>query len=439
MKYQECIKLIERYTLEPMKSIWGEKCKYDSWLKVELAVCEARKELGLLDQDIFELIKEKANYSIDRINEIEKETRHDVLAFTTNVGENLGEYSRYFHQGLTSSDILDTSLSITLKEASFLIIKDIQEVSEKLKQLAYQHKNTIMIGRTHGVHAEPITFGFKLTLWYSEMIRNLKRMKQANDEVSYGKISGAVGTFAHIEPKIEEIVCKKLGLKSADISSQIIQRDRHAYFLSVLAIISSSLEKFTTEIRNLQRTEILELEEDFTPGQKGSSAMPHKKNPILCERICGLSRVIRGYAVSALENNNLWHERDISNSSVERIVLPDSTILLDYMLQKVYFVLDTLRINKENMKKNLDLTGGLIFSQRVMLALTRKGLSREKAYKIVQDKAMESWKNYKSFKDLILENQEIKEYMTKDEISYCFDYNYFIRNMDYIYQKVYKK
>ena len=430
--------MIKRYSLEPMKSIWEDKEKYASWLKVELAVCEVRKELGFLDQDIFELIKERANYSIDRINDIEKVTRHDVLAFTSSVGENLGEFSRYFHQGLTSSDILDTSLGILLKEASRLIIKDIQEVIEKLKQLAYQHKNTIMIGRTHGVHAEPITFGFKLTLWYSEMSRNLKRMKQASEDVSYGKISGAVGTFAHIEPQIEEMVCKKLGLKSAKISSQIIQRDRHAFFLTVLAIIASSLEKFTTEIRSLQRTEILELEEGFAPGQKGSSAMPHKKNPILCERICGLSRLLRGYAISALENNNLWHERDISNSSVERIILPDSTILLDYMLQKFHSILKNLTVNQDNMKKNLDLTGGLVFSQRVMLELTRKGLSREKAYQIIQDNALESWKNYKSFKGLILEHQEIKKYMTKDEIISCFDYNYFIRNMDYIYQRVYK-
>jgi len=430
--------LIKRYSLEPMKSIWEDKEKYASWLKVELAVCEVRKELGFLDQDIFELIKERANYSIDRINDIEKVTRHDVLAFTSSVGENLGEFSRYFHQGLTSSDILDTSLGILLKEASRLIIKDIQEVIEKLKQLAYQHKNTIMIGRTHGVHAEPITFGFKLTLWYSEMSRNLKRMKQASEDVSYGKISGAVGTFAHIEPQIEEMVCKKLGLKSAKISSQIIQRDRHAFFLTVLAIIASSLEKFTTEIRSLQRTEILELEEGFAPGQKGSSAMPHKKNPILCERICGLSRLLRGYAISALENNNLWHERDISNSSVERIILPDSTILLDYMLQKFHSILKNLTVNQDNMKKNLDLTGGLVFSQRVMLELTRKGLSREKAYQIIQNNALESWKNYKSFKGLILEHQEIKKYMTKDEIISCFDYNYFIRNMDYIYQRVYK-
>jgi len=430
--------LIKRYSLEPMKSIWKDKEKYASWLKVELAVCEVRKELGFLDQDIFELIKERANYSIDRINDIEKVTRHDVLAFTSSVGENLGEFSRYFHQGLTSSDILDTSLGILLKEASRLIIKDIQEVIEKLKQLAYQHKNTIMIGRTHGVHAEPITFGFKLTLWYSEMSRNLKRMKQASEDVSYGKISGAVGTFAHIEPQIEEMVCKKLGLKSAKISSQIIQRDRHAFFLTVLAIIASSLEKFTTEIRSLQRTEILELEEGFAPGQKGSSAMPHKKNPILCERICGLSRLLRGYAISALENNNLWHERDISNSSVERIILPDSTILLDYMLQKFHSILKNLTVNQDNMKKNLDLTGGLVFSQRVMLELTRKGLSREKAYQIIQNNALESWKNYKSFKGLILEHQEIKKYMTKDEIISCFDYNYFIRNMDYIYQRVYK-
>ncbi|MFW6149730.1 MAG: adenylosuccinate lyase, partial [Atribacterota bacterium] len=280
---------------------------------------------------------------------------------------------------------------------------------------------------------------FKLTLWYSEMLRNLTRMRLAAEEVSYGKISGAVGTFAHIDPRIEEIVCKKLELKPADISSQIIQRDRHAYFLSVMAIIASSLEKYATEIRSLQRTEILELEEGFAPGQKGSSAMPHKKNPILCERICGLSRVLRGYAASSLENNNLWHERDISNSSVERILLPDSTILLDYMLQKFCFVLENLKVNTNNMKRNLDLTKGLVFSQRIMLELTQKGLAREKAYQLVQDAAMDSWKNNTSFKDLILEQQEIKKYLTEDEINSCFDYNYFIRNIDFIYQRVYGK
>lgn len=422
-----------------MKSVWSERKKYNSWLEVELAVCEARKDLGLLDKETYNTIKKKASYSIDRINEIEKVTRHDVLAFTTSVGENLGEYSRYFHQGLTSSDILDTSLSIILKEASKIIIEDINRVIKKIKELAVIHKETIMIGRTHGVHAEPLTFGFKLTLWYSEMVRNLKRMKQVAKEVGYGKISGAVGTFAHIEPEIEKIACKKLGLKPADISSQIIQRDRHAHYLCVLAIIASSLEKFATEIRSLQRTEILELEEGFAPGQKGSSAMPHKRNPILCERICGLSRLIRGYSISALENNNLWHERDISNSSVERVVLPDSTILIDYMLQRFYFILNTLKVNNKNMKKNLSLTKGLIFSQRIMLELTRKGLSREEAYMLVQSAAMTSWESKKDFKEIILRQKKIKKYMTEDEINTIFDYNYFIRNIDYVYQKVYKK
>ncbi|MDD5635715.1 MAG: adenylosuccinate lyase, partial [Atribacterota bacterium] len=381
--------MIDRYAFEPMKSLWCDKKKYDSWLKVELAVCEVRKELGLLDRETYDLIKKKASFSVKRINEIEKITRHDVLAFTTNVGENLGEYSRYFHQGMTSSDILDTSLSLILQEASLIIIKDIKELMRILKQLAFENKDTIMIGRTHGVHAEPITLGFKFTLWYSEMCRNLKRMENTLEEdVSFGKISGAVGTFAHLEPRLEEMVCSKLGLKAADISSQIIQRDRHAHFVSILAIIASSLEKFATEIRSLQRTEILELEEGFSEGQKGSSAMPHKKNPILCERICGLSRVIRGNALSSLENNNLWHERDISNSSVERIVLPDTTILIDYMLKKFYFVLEKLKINKNNMEKNLRLTKGIIFSQRVLLALTNKGLSREDAYKKVQIKVI---------------------------------------------------
>ncbi|MDD3641083.1 MAG: adenylosuccinate lyase [Atribacterota bacterium] len=432
--------MIDRYAFEPMKSLWCDKKKYDSWLKVELAVCEVRKELGLLDRETYDLIKKKASFSVKRINEIEKITRHDVLAFTTNVGENLGEYSRYFHQGMTSSDILDTSLSLILQEASLIIIKDIKELMRILKQLAFKNKDTIMIGRTHGVHAEPITLGFKFTLWYSEMCRNLKRMENTLEEdVSFGKISGAVGTFAHLEPRLEEMVCSKLGLKAADISSQIIQRDRHAHFVSILAIIASSLEKFATEIRSLQRTEILELEEGFSEGQKGSSAMPHKKNPILCERICGLSRVIRGNALSSLENNNLWHERDISNSSVERIVLPDTTILIDYMLKKFYFVLEKLKINKNNMEKNLRLTKGIIFSQRVLLALTDKGLSREDAYKKVQIKALKAWEDKNDFKEMLLNDKEIRKYLSDDDINECFDYGYFIRNIDYIYSRVYKK
>ena len=432
--------MIDRYAFEPMKSLWCDKKKYDSWLKVELAVCEVRKELGLLDRETYDLIKKKASFSVKRINEIEKITRHDVLAFTTNVGENLGEYSRYFHQGMTSSDILDTSLSLILQEASLIIIKDIKELMRILKQLAFENKDTIMIGRTHGVHAEPITLGFKFTLWYSEMCRNLKRMENTLEEdVSFGKISGAVGTFAHLEPRLEEMVCSKLGLKAADISSQIIQRDRHAHFVSILAIIASSLEKFATEIRSLQRTEILELEEGFSEGQKGSSAMPHKKNPILCERISGLSRVIRGNALSSLENNNLWHERDISNSSVERIVLPDTTILIDYMLKKFYFVLEKLKINKNNMEKNLRLTKGIIFSQRVLLALTDKGLSREDAYKKVQIKALKAWEDKNDFKEMLLNDKEIRKYLSDDDINECFDYGYFIRNIDYIYSRVYKK
>ena len=422
-----------------MKSLWEENNKYDSWLKVELAVCEARKELGILEENTFNIIKKKSTYSPDRINELEKVMKHDVLAFVSNVGENLGEYSRYFHQGLTSSDILDTSLALILKKSSSIIIKDINEVINILRELAFQHKDTIMIGRTHGVHAEPITLGFKFSLWYSEMMRNLKRMKTAKEEVSYGKISGAVGTFAHLEPQIEEVVCKKLGLKPEKISSQIIQRDHHAYFLCILAIIGSSLEKFATEIRSLQRTEILELEEGFSSNQKGSSAMPHKKNPVICERICGLSRVLRGYAISALENNNLWHERDISNSSVERIILPDSTILLDYMLQKFTWVLANLKVKQERMKNNLEITRGLIFSQRVMIELTKKGVPREKAYQLVQDIALKSWENENDFKEMILKDQEINQYLTREQIISCFDYNYFIRNIDYIYQRLYEK
>ncbi|MCK4308962.1 MAG: adenylosuccinate lyase [Candidatus Atribacteria bacterium] len=429
--------MIDRYSLPAMKSIWEEENKYKIWLKVELLVCEALFESGKIDKEAIENIRKKARYSIDRIQEIEKITRHDVLAFTTAVGENLEEYSRYFHQGLTSSDVLDTSLALRLKQSAEIIIEDIKNLITALKEKALENKYTIMVGRTHGVHAEPITFGFEMALWFSEMQRNLERMKRAKEEISCGKISGAVGTFAHIDPYVEEYVCKKLGLKPAKISNQIIQRDRHAYYMTNLALIASSLEKFATEIRSLQRTEIYEVEEEFTKGQKGSSAMPHKRNPIISERICGLSRVVRANAVTALENVNLWNERDISHSSAERIIIPDSNMLIDYMLQKFTNLITYLNVYPERMKENLKKTKGLIFSQKIMLDLTKKGLSREEAYQMVQGISMRVWQGRADFKELLLEDPEVGRYLTKSEIEECFDYQTYLKNIDPIFIRVF--
>jgi len=431
--------MIDRYSLPAMKNIWQEENKYKTWLKIELLVCEALFESGEIDKNAIEKIRSNARYSLERIQEIEKITRHDVLAFTTAVGEKLGEYSRYFHQGLTSSDILDTSLALMLKQSAEIIIEDIENLIKALKEKALEHKYTLMAGRTHGIHAEPITFGFKIALWFSEMQRNLERMKKAQEEVSYGKISGAVGTFAHIDPHVEEYVCAKLSLKPAKISNQIIQRDRHANYLSTLAIIASSLEKFATEIRSLQRTEICEAEEEFSAGQKGSSAMPHKRNPIICERICGLSRVVRAYAIIALENVNLWHERDISHSSAERIIIPDSNILIDYMLQKFTNLIDNLNVYSEHMKENLNKTRGLIFSQKIMLDLTKKGLSREEAYRIVQRISMQVWQGRENFRELLLKDSEISQYLSESEIRRCFDYQNYLKNIDQIFSRVFSE
>jgi adenylosuccinate lyase len=420
-----------------MKSIWEEENKYKTWLKIELLVCEALFELGEINKSDIENIRKKAKYSIDRIREIEKVTRHDVLAFTTAVGENLGKYSRYFHQGLTSSDILDTSLALELKQSAEIIIEDLERLIKVLKEKALEHKYTLMVGRTHGIHAEPITLGFKFALWFSEMQRNLERIKRAKEEISYGKISGAVGTFAHLDPYVEEYVCKELSLKPAKISNQVIQRDRHAYYLITLALIGSSLEKFSTEIRTLQRTEIYEVEEKFALGQKGSSAMPHKRNPIICERVCGLSRIVRANAIAAMENVNLWNERDISHSSAERIIIPDSNILIDYMLQKFTNLITNLNIYPEHMKQNLEKTKGLIFSQKIMLELTKRGLSREEAYKMVQRISMQVWQDQTDFRALLLENAEVVQYLTKSEIEEFFNYQTYLRNIDIIFTRVF--
>lgn len=429
--------MIDRYALPAMKNIWQEENKYKIWLEIELLACEALFQLKKINKDAIENIKKNARYSLARIQEIEKITQHDVLAFTTAVGENLGKYSRYFHQGLTSSDILDTSLALELKQSAEIIIEDIERLIRVLKEKALEHKYTLMVGRTHGVHAEPITLGFKFALWFSEMQRNLERIKRAKEEISYGKISGAVGTFAHLDPYVEEYVCKELSLKPAKISNQIIQRDRHAYYMTTLALVASSLEKFTTEIRTLQRTEIYEVEEKFAIGQKGSSAMPHKRNPIICERVCGLSRVVRANAIAAMENINLWNERDISHSSAERIIIPDSNILIDYMLQKFTNLITNLNIYPEHMKQNLEKTKGLMFSQKIMLELTERGLSREEAYEMVQRISMQVWQGQADFKALLLENAEVGQYLTKLEIEECFDYQTYLRNIDIIFTRVF--
>lgn len=429
--------MIDRYALPAMKNIWQEENKYKIWLEIELLVCEALFELEEINKSDIENIRKNARYSVARIQEIEKITQHDVLAFTTAVGENLGKYSRYFHQGLTSSDILDTSLALELKQSAEIIIEDIERLIRVLKEKALEHKYTLMVGRTHGVHAEPITLGFKFALWFSEMQRNLERIKRAKEEISYGKISGAVGTFAHLDPYVEEYVCKKLSLKPAKISNQVIQRDRHAYYMTTLALVASSLEKIATEIRSLQRTEIYEVEEKFAIGQKGSSAMPHKRNPIICERVCGLSRVVRANAIAAMENVNLWNERDISHSSAERIIIPDSNILIDYMLQKFTNLITNLNIYPEHMKQNLEKTKGLIFSQKIMLELTKRGLSREEAYEMVQRISMQVWQGQADFKVLLLENAEVGQYLTKSEIEECFDYQTYLRNIDIIFTRVF--
>jgi adenylosuccinate lyase len=419
--------MIVRYTLPEMADLWSDENKFATWLKVEIAICEARAERGEIPSRAVSAIRRKASFDIDRIAAIEAEVDHDVIAFLTNVAENVGYESKYIHVGLTSSDILDTSLAWQIKQAGLLIRKKLKLIADSLRKEAPKYKSAVCIGRTHGVHAEPTVFGLKLALWYTEIARNLKRLDLAIKDIATGKISGAVGNFANTDPELEEMVCKKLGLKPAEVSTQVVQRDRHAYFLSVIAIIGGTVEKIATEIRNLQRTEILELEEGFAKGQKGSSAMPHKKNPITCERLAGLARVLRANSMAAMENMALWHERDITHSSVERIIIPDSTILLHYMLDKLYHVLSNLKIDTERMKKNVELTRGLIFSQRVLLALTDKMPSREEAYKLVQSLAMRSWDKKASFKTLLKTSSKVRKYLNLKEIDTLFDIYYYTR------------
>jgi adenylosuccinate lyase len=419
-----------------MGRIWEEQNKFGIWLEIETLACEAQAELGVIPRDAVKVIREKGRFDVSRIDEIEREVKHDVIAFLTNVGEYVGPESRFIHLGMTSSDVLDTCLAVQMKQAGEMILAGLQGLQNVLARRAKEFKTTIMVGRTHGVHAEPTTFGLKLALWFDETRRNIDRMKGALERISVGQISGAVGTFEHLSPKVEEYVCAKLGLKPAPVSTQILQRDRHAEFLSTLAIIGSSLEKFATEIRHLQKTEVMEAEEYFSKGQKGSSAMPHKRNPITCERIAGLSRALRGNAMAAMENVALWHERDITHSSVERIVIPDSCILLDYMLGLTIDVIDRLLVYPENMLKNLDRTHGLIFSQSVLLALTNSGMKREDAYRIVQASAMDVWQSGKDFKATLQANTEVMKSLGASGLDPIFDLNKSIRHVDFIFERV---
>ncbi len=424
--------MIERYTLEEMGRVWTEENHWATILEIEQLACEALAEKGLIPQEAARNIRAKASFNIQRIKEIEKTTQHDVIAFLTNVAEYVGEDAKYMHLGMTSSDVLDTALSVQLKQAGKLILERLAALSGVLREKSLEYKDAIMMGRTHGIHAEPITFGLKMALWYTENQRNIKRMKAAIQGIAVGKISGAVGTFANIPPFVEEYVCRRLNLEPALVSTQIVQRDRHAYYMTTLAVIASSLDQFATELRHLQRTEVMEIQEPFGKGQKGSSAMPHKRNPILSERICGLARVIRGNAAAALENVALWHERDISHSSAERVILPDSTILLHYLLVTITGVLQGLKVNTGDMKENVEKTHGLIFSQRVMLALVEKGLTRDAAYAATQRSAMRAWDEKKEFKALILGDPEVMKYLKPQEVEAIFDYGCHLTNVDYI-------
>ncbi len=428
--------MIERYSLPGMQKIWSEESKISNWLKVELLACEAMVKLSIVPQEAYERIKERAKFDIDRIREIEKKTRHDVVAFLENLAENIGEDSRYIHLGMTSSDVLDTALALQLKESCELLLEDTLRLFECLRKNAFKHRKTMMIGRTHGVHAEPITLGVKFAVWAFETHRNMLRIKAAKKSVSCGKISGAVGTYANLDPFVEEYVCSKLGLSREDASTQVVQRDRHAEYMCALAITASSLDKFATEIRALQKTEVREAEEPFRAGQTGSSAMPHKRNPILCERICGLARVVRANALAALENITLWHERDISHSSVERVVLPDSSILLDYMLNKFIGIMEDLAVFPERMRKNIRISGGLVFSEKVMIALIDKGVTRQEAYRMVQRNAMRAFEGGLSFKDSLLADEEVLRFLTEGEIDNCFDIEAFVSNTDEIFKRL---
>ncbi|MFC1941755.1 adenylosuccinate lyase [Chloroflexota bacterium] len=427
--------MIERYSRPEMKRVWSEENKFNKWLDVEIAVCDAWAGIGVIPRSAIPKIK-MAKCNIKRMEEILKETRHDVTAFLGAVAESLGEESRFIHLGLTSSDVMDTALSLQIVEAADILIQDIKELTAVLAQRAMEHKYTVTIGRTHGVHAEPTSFGLKMALWVEEMRRNLQRLTDAKKIIAMGKISGAVGTYATVPPEVEQRACKKLGLSPAPISSQIIQRDRHAQFVTTLAIIASSLEKFATEIRGLQRTEVREVEEPFGAGQTGSSAMPHKRNPELSERVCGLARLTRGCALTSMENIALWHERDISHSSNERIIFPDACLVLDYSMSIFTQVMKGLQVFPNRMKKNLELTRGLVFSQRVMLALIDKGSSRQKAYELVQRNAMKAWKGNRNFQTLLKADTEVGNIITSQELESLFDYQHYLQYVDEIFNRL---
>ncbi len=431
--------MIPRYSRAGMSSLWEPENRYRAWLVVETLACEANARLGLIPRKALANIKKKADFNVKRVDELEKIVKHDVIAFLTAVGEKVGADSRYIHLGLTSSDVLDTSLAYLMRKASDIIINDIKTLQKTLKKKALKYKNTVMIGRSHGVHAEPVTFGLKMALWYEEMGRALERMERAKDVISVGKVSGAVGTFANIDPSVEAYVCRKLGLKPEPVATQVVQRDRHAEFLSALALIASSIEKFSVELRHLQRTEVLEAEEYFSEGQKGSSAMPHKRNPISAENLSGLARVVRANSLAAMENIALWHERDISHSSVERIIIPDSTILIDYMLARFNNLVDRLFVYPKNMERNMAISKGLFHSETVMLALVGKGISRETAYSYVQRNAMEVWKQGGDFKQRLKNDQNIRKHLNSKEIDDCFDLSHTLKKVDYIFKRVFLK
>ncbi len=441
--------MVERYAREEMKSKWTIQAKYDAWLKVEKAVVKGWNKLGLVPNDDCEKILKNAKFDVKRIDEIERVTKHDVIAFLTSVAESLGEESRWVHYGMTSSDCIDTAVALQMKESLELIIEDVKMLMDSIEQRAYEHKMTLMVGRSHGIHGEPITFGLVLAVWYDEIKRNLKNLEQALEFISVGQISGAMGNIAHSPIELEELVCKELGLKPAPVSNQVIQRDRYANLMNALALLASSCEKIAVAVRHYQRTEVYEAEEFFSEGQKGSSAMPHKRNPVLSENVTGLCRVIRSYAVPAMENVALWHERDISHSSVERFILPDGFVTTDFMLHRLNGIIKNLVVYPENMMKNLNLTGGLVFSQRVLLELPKRGVSREDAYKIVQRNAMRVWKDLQKgksalnesgdslFLEYLLDDKELKEKLGEEEIRECFDYSYYTKNVDKIFDRVF--
>ncbi|MGB9664570.1 MAG: adenylosuccinate lyase [Ignavibacteria bacterium] len=428
--------MIERYSRKEISYVWSEENKFKIWLEIELLVIEARVHLKEIPKSIYNQIRKKANFNTHRIKQIEERVHHDVIAFITEVAKNVGEEGKLIHYGMTSSDVLDTALAVQIKQASKILLNDLERLRTTLRKLALQHKYLVCIGRTHGVHAELTTYGLKFALWYDEIIRNIERLKHATENAAVGKISGAVGTYEHLNPEVEKYVCEKLGIKPARISTQIVQRDVHAEYLLTLALIASSLEKFATEIRHLQKTEVREVEEPFVEGQRGSSAMPHKRNPIISERIAGLARLIRTNAFASLENINLWHERDISHSSVERIIFPDTTILLDYILDKMNFVLSNLRFNHEQIEKNIELTRGLIYSQKILLALIEKGLSRDDAYKLVQSNAMKVWDGEKDFKTVLMDDPKILKYLSANEIENIFDTPKLLERVDYIFKRL---